>query len=437
MLLGNRNPQGGVIGVELSDRYAQISYWLSGSDKPETPAQGAPGAGGEENMIPVLLCRRMDRDVWTYGKEAARSAATGEGILVDRLLSRALSEERVEVGGEIYDGATLLALFLKRCMSLLSGIMNTDRADMLMLTLEHADGRARQMVLKLAAFLSMPPDRVACQSRAESFFYYNINQPEELWRHPCMICDFSGEQMKILLFEANHHTRPVSVTVLEEDFPEMSRELSAGAVHREAEKARLDARFCAVLGKACAGRIIDTIYLIGDGFEGEWYDTSLGILCRGRRVFQGNNLYSKGACYGGRVKSPGEKKSLQDRSYVYLGADMLHANVGLLASRGGGNLYYPLLEAGTNWFEASGECDFLLDADMAFSLQITPLSGREAKEVVVTLDGLPERPPKTTRIHLEVSCPDAENVLLKMEDRGFGELYPSSHRIWEESFTLA
>lgn len=433
MLLGNRNQQGGIIGIELGDRYAQISFWASGTENPETPPQCAPELG-EEAMIPVLLCKRLDRDVWTYGKEAARIAAQGEGILVDRLLSRALAKESAVVDGEAYECVSLLALFLKRSLTLLDKRLHPERADMLMITLEKADQEARSLVAALAALLGLPPERVACQSRAESFFYYNINQPEELWRHPCMICDFSGEWMRTLIFEAGHQSRPVVVTVQEQEFPEMNRESAGAAAHREAEKARLDAKFCEVLKKVCTGRVIDTVYLIGDGFDGDWYDASLGILCRGRRVFQGNNLYSKGACYGGKAKSVGIPP--RERGYVYLGADMLGANAGLVASRGGNDVYYPLLEAGTNWYDAHGECDFLLDKDLAFSLRITPMGSREAKEVVVTLDGVPERPPRTTRIRLTVSCPDAENVKLRMEDKGFGEIYPASHKVWEETFPL-
>lgn len=149
------------------------------------------------------------------------------------------------------------------------------------------------------------------------------------------------------------------------------------------------------------------------------------MLCRGRRVFQGNNLYSKGACYGARAKQqPGEN----GQNYVYLGKDMLKANIGLEASFRGQDSYFALLDAGVNWYDARRECDFLLNEDHSFSLRITPLTGREVKEVAVTLDGVPERPARTTRIHLTVFLSDADTVQLKMEDMGFGEMFPASHK---------
>ena len=110
MFLGNPDRKGGAgafIGYDISDRYAQISFWLPGADKPETLSQVM---GEEEYMIPAVLCRRRDRDVWTYGREALKNAEAGEGVLVKNMLSRALAGESVEVEGECFDAAVLLSL---------------------------------------------------------------------------------------------------------------------------------------------------------------------------------------------------------------------------------------------------------------------------------------------------------------------------------------
>ena len=433
MFLGNPDRKGGAgafIGYDISDRYAQISFWLPGADKPETLSQVM---GEEEYMIPAVLCRRRDRDVWTYGREALKNAEAGEGVLVKNMLSRALAGESVEVEGECFDAAVLLSLFVKRSLSLLSGALVPEKAAMFLFTVDEVNKQTIEVRSRVAALIALPPDHVSCQSRGESFFYYNINQPEELWRHQVMICDFSGTAMKLLMFEMNHHTRPVTVIVREDTYPEIARRLPPEEEPGESEKQRMDERFAAVLERVCSGKIIDTIYLIGDGFEGDWYTRSLPVLCRGRRVFQGNNLYSKGACYGARAKQqPGEN----GQNYVYLGKDMLKANIGLEASFRGQDSYFALLDAGVNWYDARRECDFLLNEDHSFSLRITPLTGREVKEVAVTLDGVPERPARTTRIHLTVFLSDADTVQLKMEDMGFGEMFPASHKIWEEAFSL-
>ena len=449
MFLGNSEKKGingFILGMDLDDRYAQISCWLPGEQKPETLSAEAEG---EEYMIPAVLCRRTDRDVWTYGREALQTAERGEGVLVDHLLSSALQGKKVEAGGEIFEATALLALFIKRSLSLLGGTSRgalrgyrgLEKADFFMFTFEKVDRKALEMVERVALLLSLSPERVSCQSRAESFFYYNINQPEELWRHLCMICDFGGRTLKTMLFEANHHTRPATVTVSEEEQASLTRHIPEGKEYEVKEPSgemaeEMDEAFLALFQKLSAGKIIDTIYLIGDGFEGNWYQKTLSALCMNRRVFRGNNLYSKGACYGGGYKAAQKSRQKAGQEYVYLGADMLKVNLGLDAVKRGEDIYFSLLDAGMNWFDARGECDFLLDQDHAFSLRLSPVSGRKARQIVVTLSGVPERPPGTTRIHLTVSCPDAETVKLRMEDKGFGDFFPSSGLAWEESFSL-
>ena len=449
MFLGNSEKKGingFILGMDLDDRYAQISCWLPGEQKPETLSAEAEG---EEYMIPAVLCRRTDRDVWTYGREALQTAERGEGVLVDHLLSSALQGKKVEAGGEIFEATALLALFIKRSLSLLGGTSRgalrgyrgLEKADFFMFTFEKVDRQALEMVERVALLLSLSPERVSCQSRAESFFYYNINQPEELWRHLCMICDFGGRTLKTMLFEANHHTRPATVTVSEEEQASLTRHIPEGKEYEVKEPSgemaeEMDEAFLALFQKLSAGKIIDTIYLIGDGFEGNWYQKTLSALCMNRRVFRGNNLYSKGACYGGGYKGTQKSRQKAGQEYVYLGADMLKVNLGLDAVKRGEDIYFSLLDAGMNWFDARGECDFLLDQDHAFSLRLSPVSGRKARQIVVTLSGVPERPPGTTRIHLTVSCPDAETVKLRMEDKGFGDFFPSSGLAWEESFSL-
>ena len=424
MFLGNagkKGMSGGILGMDLDDWSAQISFWLPGAQTPETISTG----DGEEDRIPAVLCRRTERDVWTYGKEALETARRGGGVLADRLLSRALAGEQLEIGGEWFEAAALLALFIKRSLSLLGGAMRPEKADFFMFTLERVDRQALEMVERIALLLSLPPERVSCQSRAESFFFYNISQPEELWRHSCLICDFGGERLKTLLLEVNRHTRPATVTVAQEEHPELER---------QDNREEMDEAFLSIFRSVSDGRIIDTVYLIGDGFAGEWYPKTLAVMCRNRRVFQGNNLYSKGACYGGKAKRPGG--GVSGREYVYLGSDMLRVNVGLLTEKRGKETCLSLLDAGMNWFDARGECEFLLDADHTFTLRLTPVSGKKLREVVVTLSGVPERPPFATRIFLAASCPDAETVRLRMEDRGFGEFFPSSGLAWEESLPL-
>lgn len=425
------NTTGAVAGYDFGSDTAQISYCLPASDKPETISQIA---GEEDFLIPALLAKRMDRDLWLYGKEAQECVSLGEAQPVTGLLQKAAAGGPVEVQGEAYDPVALLSLFIKRTLSLLTPIIHPDRLQAFVFTVEEVTRPVIEALQHAVALLELKAEQIYVIGRAESFFYYNISQPEELWVHDVLVCDFSQLQLKTLFFTANRRTTPVASFVEEKSWDEVEQIVYTGDEtedHRSGMK--LDRRFAAVMEELLSDRRVSTIYLIGKGFEGEWYQESLQVLCRDRRVFLGNNLYSKGACYAGRERIT---KGGISKGYAFLGKDMLKANLGMHVVRRGTDAYLALLDAGVNWYEAQKECEFLLEEKNTFSLRITPLNGKEVREVLVTLNGLPARPARTTRIRMRVDMTDVETVRISMEDLGFGEFFPATHKFWEETFQL-
>ena len=130
------------------------------------------------------------------------------------------------------------------------------------------------------------------------------------------------------------------------------------------------------------------VYLTGEGFHGGWMKDAAMFLCRGRRVFQGENLFSKGAAYSAllHVDKPSE---IPDS--IFLAQDALRSNIGievLLREQKG---YHVLLDAGVKWYNAEVEEDFILENGKEFSLLQTPVTGGEPQQLTVRLDGLPDR----------------------------------------------
>ena len=59
-------------------------------------------------------------------------------------------------------------------------------------------------------------------------------------------------------------------------------------------------------------------------------------------------------------------------------------------------------------------------------LDVTPVAGNKTLQVSVSLDELPSRPNKTTRIELSVTFSSEKKMVVKIKDCGFGDLFPSS-----------
>lgn len=418
-----------IIGYDLGNVFSQISCCTYENSEPETLSTVA---GAQAYSIPTVLCKRQGVSQWFYGKDALKHAE--EGILAKNLVEAARSGEPVALDGEEYDPVALLTLFVKRSLSLLNLISSPERIAALMFTCEELDARMVEVLDAVTAGLALKTVTVSYQSHLESFFHYTIRQPQELWQQQVLVCDYAGERMRFFCMECNRHTTPVVAFMNREEYPFLS-----GAAGIEEESLReslfkqLDGRFLELLQKVCEGRIISSVYLIGEAFSEEWLKESLRFLCRGRRVFQGNNLYSKGACYG---MSERLSASELGKNYVFLGEDKLKANIGMKLKRRGEDSYYALLDAGTSWYEARGSVDFLLEEGNSFSLLITPLNGRDIKLAEVTLEGLPARSGAFSRLHMELQMTAVQCVRLSVEDMGFGELFPASHQVWTESFEV-
>ena len=102
----------------------------------------------------------------------------------------------------------------------------------------------------------------------------------------------------------------------------------------------------------------------------------------------------------------------------------------------GTECYHALLDAGVNWYEASSQTDIIIDQHGVLDIQITPLTGKSPKIVQLFLDGLEKRPKGTTRLRLSLTMASVNEVDIKVQDLGFGELFPSSGKVWEQTVEL-
>ena len=171
----------------------------------------------------------------------------------------------------------------------------------------------------------------------------------------------------------------------------------------------------------------------GDIRDVGWMNQSRRFLCRGRRVFQGNNLYSLGACQGIREKLLLER---QEPNWYFLDQDKLRTQISMQVLHHREEVVFPILEAGKNWFEAMQEFEFLLEQGNTLTLRLTSLDGNNFREVSLRLDDLEERPDWMTRLRMQVRMQGSEQLVCRVWDLGFGELYPASGKEWTEVFDI-
>ena len=419
------------VGYDLGDSVSQISYSFLEKAEPETLSTVA---GGENYNIPTKLAKRANVNQWFYGKDAVKAAQDGDGVLVENLVSLARKGEPVTIEESTFEPAAMLALFMKRTMSLLSTIAPIEKIDVFVVTVDELDRDMVEILNRAVAGIGLKTDKIYFQSHMESFYFYMISQPRELWIHQVLLFDFVEKNLKTYRLECNKRTTPIVAFIDTQEYETMVREeLPEEEAERTAAAERLDKKFMNIVQENESGRIISSAYLIGEGFNGDWAKQSLKELCRNKRVFQGNNLYSKGACVSGVEKiNPSEN----GKAHVFLGNEKLKSNIGMRVLRQGEESYLALLDAGINWFEAVRECEFILESDNTFSILIIPLNGKQIQEIILHMDGLLERPEKTTRIHMKIYMNGEHKAVVELTDMGFGELFPATGQTWTEEFEV-
>lgn len=430
-----------IIGYDLGDDFSQISYcYLSQGSEVETLSSVA---GEEYYNIPTVLCKRQGTKQWLFGREALRFAQENpqEAILVEKLLSLATAGEQVQIDGEGYEPVALLTLFMKRSLGLLSMVSAQERIVAMMITCRELDSGLIAVLNRTVTGLGLGYTRVYYQSYAESFYHYMIYQPKDLWTYQTVLFDYREDGIHSMRMECNRRTTPIVAYVHQQEyaFPWESCLPETGGTDSDRLQ-QLDLELLEVLRQECEERLVSSVYLIGESFAGEWMSRSLKYLCKGRRVFQGVNLYSKGAVYCLQEKHFGSETG---REYVFLGRDKLKYNIGMKVLRQGEESYYALLDAGVNWYEARFSCEFYVQREALVELVITPLIAGSAFQVPIILKELPLGSGagvreggcgacELARVRMQLYLEGENQLCAELEDLGFGEIRPAAGLRWQQ-----
>ena len=326
------------LGIDLNDQYAMISYFNTEMPEPQT---ASVIAGSEDYLIPLLLAKRKEMGQWYFGEEALKRAKKGELICIDNLLKRAVGAEKILIDGQTYQAQDLLALFLRKIMEIPSKLGNLQNCDKLVITVDKLTKENMKMFWNLLPKLGLNSKQFMVIDHKESFYYFALNQDKTLWIHDIMLYDYDGIQLKYYHLNRNQKTIPQVISIFESKKTDMESDV--------------DKEFSKVVQTSMDNKVVSTVYLVGEGFNENWMKSSLSLLCRGRRVFAGKNLYTKGACYAAKVSGDEE-----NWPFVYMGENEMKFNLSLKVKDKGELSFLNLISAGKNWFESKGECEVII-----------------------------------------------------------------------------
>lgn len=402
------------LGIDISSKYTVVSVYRSDMSEPATVSTVL---GEESYSIPTVLAKKVGMGQWYFGDEAIKRSRTKEAVLVDNLFTQALKNETVFVDNTSYEARQLLVIFLKKIFSIPGPMAAMDTVAKLVVCVESVSLEVMELMNYVASMLEIDTKRLMLIDRNECFYHYALSQKPELFLYNVALFDYSGTNVISCVLNRNQSTRPQLVTL-------------DVCNHGDITDNR-DELFEDIVTRTIGNNLYSAIYLVGDGFDGDWMKLSLAKLCKGRKVFLGKNLYSKGACYAGYTKD-----GKRDWPFIFIGDNDLKLNLSIKILDNNVMKFFTLIDAGQSWYDVKGECEVILDGEPEIEFFIQRPESREAHTEVLELTDMPKRENRTTRLRIEASPVSDVAVSITITDLGFGEISPSTGKKWEHVISI-
>jgi hypothetical protein len=404
-----------IVGYDLNEDFTQISCYSYKTNEPIPISQ----LEGESEFcpIPTVLCVKTDTRQWLFGDEAVKCAQNGAGIRVDHLLSKLINDEITELYQTKFTGVALLEKFLRKSLTLIKNYFPTEQIAKLVITIRDTEPVLVDKIYEACSLLGIDKDRVLVMSHASAYLYYALSQDRSLWMNDVGLFDFNEEGLRYYQIKMNRRTKPIIAGLGKIDF---SQNLNLGILKNQNSNPAYI--FENIVNEALHKQIVTTLYITGNGFDGEWAEPVIKGLCTGRRVFYGQNLFTKGACYAARELSGDQK--LND--IILLNDDMITTTLEVRVYKDTKFTEIPLAEAGEIWYEAGKNLEVIPEGEAVLDIILKNIMTRDVVREKLVLNQFPERPDRMTRLEINFTCIDKNTGIIKVTDLGFGEYYPSA-----------
>lgn len=411
-----------IVGLDLGQETTQISFLNQKNNLVESIFVDQEK---QENSIPTALAVTQDGKEWLIGKEALDYGHYQREQLLEGFLYK--KETEFEIRGTRVSKLFILEKYLRKVLLLLKREFPEHSILKLVVTIKELDVELIEQLYQALAGLGIHKDRVRIISHARSYLYFALSQKKELWMNDVALFDLDEDGLMYYQISVDRRNRPMVVALRTKAFNEV---LAYEMVQNRVEG--LEYIFENIASSVMHKQIISTIYLTGKGFYGDWIRPSLKSLCSGRRVFIGQNLYCFGACYAAREDAFGEYFS----EFAFLSEESLPISVSMKVYSHAMNGEMILIPTAIPWYEAKKTIHVILEDEEELQFTIRDIAKRTSQTRIISLDGLDHRMEKGTRLEIRLDCVNNQALVITVKDLGFGDICPSTNRIWEQVITV-
>lgn len=412
------------LGLDLCRTNVQISYFREDKQEPESFGQLQNTDGGQ---LPYTMFYSAGEQKWYVGDSVKLARSQSDGIFVENVMDDMEKDRSVWIGERETGFEELLVILLKTYIR--EFLLRSEEYQLagLTVTLESYQEPVYRALSVLKKELELTGEQFHVISHADAFFQYVLRQEEKLRTNSIAMFEYGTDGMEYCRLDRLHQGRTEVFSLRRESLKE---EIPYAMLLGDAGK--LDRQFAELAREKLRETYFSTVYLTGQGFSEQWLKESTKVLCMGRRVFMGQNLYTRGACYHARFGA-GERET----GSVLVTPDSVPYDIGVaIGELEAANRFYPIAPGGHEWYNMKGKVTVFLDGTNRVHLVYRNLlSGETAKEII-EIHGLPKRPPKTTKISLEIEMFSRQMGAIVIRDVGFGKIYPTTNKIYRKEFSI-
>ena len=412
------------MGLDLCKKNIQMSYFREDKQEPESIYQLN---NTETYQFPNVMFYSFEEKKWYVGNNVSSVRFKDKGVMIEDVLGSIDSDISTVVDDCILSPEELLLLLLKMHIEEFMSRSEEYKLCRLTVTLEKYHPKVYHVLLKLREELSLSEDSFYIMSHENAFFQYVMNQDEKLRNNSVAMFEYGSEGMEYYRIDRKQQGNTRIYYLSRQD---MKEEMSYSMLFGDIEQ--LDQQFAEIARVKMKETYISTVYLTGPGFNDNWIEESKKVVCDGRRVFMGQNMYTKGACYHAKY---GAYETGRDCILCTEGSIPFDIGVSL-GDMEGRNHFHLIALGGREWYNMKGKVTLFLDDTNRINMVYRDKVTKEMQKEIIEIHGLPKRPPKTTKISLEVEMFDERMGAIVIRDVGFGKIYPTTNKIYRKEFTV-
>ncbi|HBZ64289.1 MAG TPA: hypothetical protein DEO89_06755 [Lachnospiraceae bacterium] len=396
------------IGVDLREEYSQLALLVPQGQEPKPV--GDPRDEFGETKIPTVV------------------TIPGTKETIGHYLEKIVNDEPLYAAGVETDAVNVLAAYFQKILSFTRREYPEGMIRRLVVTTKYRDFRFVSQIYQALEKLGIGKDRAMVVDRRQCFVYYVLNQKKDLWVNQVGLFDYEDHEITYYQMHMDRYQHPPLVTVSQKEYPDYVKMLEEPGIDISEKPSVVET----MVQGALHGQVITSVYMTGKGFADGFADAVMTQLCVGRHVFRGDNLYVFGACFVAREYS-GEKKM---EPFLYMDEDTIPVNISMQAYTNAKVQEIMLAKAGTPWYQVDYEVDLISDGEDELQIRVSDMRKRSAHTHILTMDGIRGRLDRKARIGLQIRFAGVDKCIFTLRDKGFGNFFPSSHRIWEETIML-